>query len=143
MILDEPTEGLDPVAIEEMLQSLVAAAARGTTIFFSSHQIAEVERVADRVCIIDHGKLVRDVAMESLREQYRRVTVGFAEDPNPADFAIAGVDTLEIHGRQLSFCTSSNLEQVLERARELDATSVQVDPVGLRDLFLLAVKGES
>lgn len=50
LILDEPSEGLDPVSIEELLQALVAAAADGTTIFFSSHQIAEVERVADDVC---------------------------------------------------------------------------------------------
>src|SRR5437667_5499326 len=55
LILDEPSEGLDPVSIEELLQTLVAAAAEGTTIFFSSHQIAEVERIADRVCIIDRG----------------------------------------------------------------------------------------
>jgi ABC-2 type transport system ATP-binding protein len=60
LILDEPSEGLDPVSIEELLQSLVDAAADGTTIFFSSHQIAEVERVAEHVCIIDHGKLVMD-----------------------------------------------------------------------------------
>jgi len=143
MILDEPTEGLDPVAIEEMLQSLVAASSRGTTVFFSSHQIAEVERIADRICIIDHGTLVRDVAMESLRDQYRRVTLGFASDPSPADFVMDGVGTLEVHGRQLSFCTTSNLEQVLERARQLEATSVQVDPLGLRDVFLESVKAES
>src|SRR5438105_12332284 len=58
LILDEPSEGLDPVSIEELLQALVGAAADGTTIFFSSHQIAEVERIADRVCIIDRGTLV-------------------------------------------------------------------------------------
>jgi ABC-type uncharacterized transport system ATPase subunit/ABC-type transport system involved in multi-copper enzyme maturation permease subunit len=52
LILDEPSEGLDPVSIEELLQSLVAAAAEGTSVFFSSHQIAEVERIADHVCII-------------------------------------------------------------------------------------------
>jgi ABC-2 type transport system ATP-binding protein len=61
LILDEPTEGLDPVSIEELLQTLVVAAGEGTTVFFSSHQIAEVERIADRVCIIDHGRLAADL----------------------------------------------------------------------------------
>jgi ABC-2 type transport system ATP-binding protein len=56
LILDEPSEGLDPVAIEELLQTLVGAASEGTTIFFSSHQIAEVERIADRVCILDRNR---------------------------------------------------------------------------------------
>ena len=51
LILDEPTEGLDPVAIEDVLQIVVSLAAQGTTIFFSSHQIAEVEQV-DRKSVV-------------------------------------------------------------------------------------------
>src|SRR5690242_14066194 len=64
LILDEPSEGLDPVGIEHLLQSLAAQAAEGSAIFFSSHQIAEVERIADQVCIIDKGKLVLDVSLD-------------------------------------------------------------------------------
>src|SRR5206468_5156573 len=73
LILDEPSEGLDPVSIEELLQALVAAAADGTTVFFSSHQIAEVERIADRVCILDRGRLVADVSLDYMRQEYRRI----------------------------------------------------------------------
>src|SRR5262249_16764646 len=86
LILDEPSEGLDPVSIEELLQALVAAAAEGTTIFFSSHQIAEVERVADHVCIIDHGRLVADTSLDEIRQEYRRITVGFSVQPPAVDF---------------------------------------------------------
>src|SRR5437588_512304 len=64
LILDEPSEGLDPVSIEELLQALVSIAAEGTTVFFSSHQIAEVERIADRVAILDHGALVADLSLD-------------------------------------------------------------------------------
>src|SRR3954470_497463 len=53
LILDEPTEGLDPVATEKVLQLVVAMAAEGASVFFSSHQIAEVEQVADRVLMIE------------------------------------------------------------------------------------------
>src|SRR5216684_3462027 len=66
VILDEPSEGLDPVAIEELLRALVGAAAEGVAVFFSSHQIAEVERVADRVCIIDRGRLVVDLELDRM-----------------------------------------------------------------------------
>src|SRR5215475_2661073 len=62
LILDEPSEGLDPVSIEELLQEIVKAVAAGVTVFFSSHQIVEVERIADRVCIIDHGRLLVDAS---------------------------------------------------------------------------------
>jgi ABC-2 type transport system ATP-binding protein len=57
LILDEPSERLDPIGIEHLLQTLVAQSAEGVSIFFSSHQIAEVGRVADHVCILDNGLL--------------------------------------------------------------------------------------
>jgi ABC-2 type transport system ATP-binding protein len=59
LILDEPTSGLDPAAIEEVLQAVVAHVADAkTTVFFSSHQIAEVEQIADYVAIVDRGRTV-------------------------------------------------------------------------------------
>ena len=70
LILDEPSEGLDPVSIEELLQTLVAAASQATTIFFSSHQIDEVERIADRVCIIDHAELIFDTSLDEVRQKW-------------------------------------------------------------------------
>src|SRR5262249_65210 len=72
-MVEGASEGLDPVSIEELLQALVAAAAEGTTVFFSSHQIAEVERVADHVCIIDQGRLVADTSLDQIRQEYRRI----------------------------------------------------------------------
>jgi ABC-2 type transport system ATP-binding protein len=71
LILDEPSEGLDPVSIEDVLQTLLATAAGGTAIFFSSHQIAEVERVAGHVCIIDRGRLAVDAPLAALRADPR------------------------------------------------------------------------
>ena len=79
LILDEPTEGLDPVAIEDVLQIVVSLAAQGTTIFFSSHQIAEVEQVADHVLMIDRGKLVLDAPMDRVKEQYRHIQAVFPD----------------------------------------------------------------
>lgn len=64
LILDEPSEGLDPVGIEYLLQTLVALSAEGVTVFFSSHQIAEVERIADHVCILEKGCLLVDASLD-------------------------------------------------------------------------------
>jgi ABC-2 type transport system ATP-binding protein len=51
LVLDEPTDGLDPVSVEEMLRVLVSLAASGTTVFFSTHQLAEVKQIADHIAI--------------------------------------------------------------------------------------------
>lgn len=143
LILDEPTEGLDPVSIEELLHALVAAAGEGTTVFFSSHQISEVERIADRVCIIDHGRLVADLSLDQMRQDYRRVTLGFATQPPANEFKIHGVQQVKIVGRQVIVLARENADVVVECAHSLGAVSVDVAPIGLREVFLETVKEEA
>jgi ABC-2 type transport system ATP-binding protein len=143
LILDEPSEGLDPVSIEGLLQSLGAASADGTTVFFSSHQIGEVERVADRVCIVDHGSLVMEASLDQIRQDYRSVTLGFSNQPREADFRLDGVEQIHTDGRQVTILAKHHVEAVVERAHDLGAVSVDVAPVGLREIFLASVKGEA
>src|SRR5207302_3604701 len=116
LILDEPSEGLDPVGIEHLLQALVAQSAEGVSVFFSSHQIAEVERIADDVCIIEKGRLVVNTSLDHLRQFCRRIDVVFpratAEDP----FRIPGVESIRTRGVAMSVFASSNPEIVVERA---------------------------
>jgi ABC-2 type transport system ATP-binding protein len=140
LILDEPSEGLDPVGIEHLLQMLVSQAAEGVAIFFSSHQISEVERVADHVCILDNGRLLLDAPLDHLRGCYRRIDLAFASAPPEQEFRIAGVEKIRTRERRLSVFASSNADAVIERARDLNAVSIEVVPVGLRDIFLEAVK---
>jgi ABC-2 type transport system ATP-binding protein len=136
IILDEPTEGLDPVSIEELLQTLGGITADGTAIFFSSHQLSEVERIADSVLMIDRGRLVLDTSLDRLRDHYRRITVGFDTDPHDADFRIQGVERVRTSGRQVTVFASCNSGAVVERAHSLAAVSVEVEPVSLREIFL-------
>ena len=140
LILDEPSEGLDPVGIEHLLQTLVAHAAEGVSIFFSSHQIAEVERVADQVCILDRGCLLVDASLDHLRQFYRRIDLVFSSLPPEREFRISGVERIQTSGRQMCVFVSSNADTVIERAHEWNAVSVEVTPLGLREIFLETVK---
>ena len=140
LILDEPSEGLDPVAIEQLLEALVAQSAEGTSVFFSSHQIAEVERVADDVCIIEKGCLLVNSSLDHLRQFCRRVDVTFPSAPAEDAFRIPGVESIRTRGAAMSLFVSSNSEIVVERARECHALSVDVAAVGLREIFLETVK---
>ncbi|HVF49011.1 MAG TPA: ABC transporter ATP-binding protein [Pyrinomonadaceae bacterium] len=143
LILDEPTEGLDPSMTEELLQALVSLiAGGGLTIFFSSHQIAEVEQIADHVCIIQHGRIAVAGALDDLRENYRRINVAFAEGAPQREFAAttAGVEHVKREGRWLSLLVSRNAAAVADEARAAGALSVEVVPVGLKDIFLETVR---
>ena len=143
LILDDPSEGLDPVSIEELLQALVAAAAEGTSVFFSSHQIAEVERVADQVCIIDHGRLVADTSLDQIRQEYRRITFGFSTEPPRVDFTGESIGAVRTDGRQITVVATRNADAIIERVHRLGAASVETTPVSLRELFLATVQEES
>jgi ABC-2 type transport system ATP-binding protein len=92
LILDEPSEGLDPRGVEQLLETLVAQCAEGTSVFFSSHQIEEVERISDQVCVIHHGRLVMDASLDELRESWRRVDVVLPGGAPVGDFEMQGVE---------------------------------------------------
>jgi ABC-2 type transport system ATP-binding protein len=142
LILDEPSEGLDPVGIEDLLQSLVAQCAEGTAVFFSSHQIAEVERVADQVCILHRGRLVLDVSLDDVRVCYRQIDMVFPSLPAElqAQFRMDGVESIRTRGHQMSIFASRNADGIIERARDLQAGSIEAAPIGLREVFLQKVK---
>lgn len=75
LVLDEPTSGLDPLVRREFLESMIDVAASGRTVLLSSHQIAEVERVADKIAIIRQGRLVLFESMDVLKSQVHEVVV--------------------------------------------------------------------
>jgi len=93
LVLDEPSDGLDPIGIEQMLQKLVTLCSEGTTVFFSSHQIAEVERVADNVCMLHRGSLVLDSSMDEVRQSYRQIDVGFSHSIDQSAMLMPGVES--------------------------------------------------
>jgi ABC-2 type transport system ATP-binding protein len=85
LILDEPTSGLDLLVRREFLASMVEQAGEGCTILISSHQIAEVERVASHVAFLAGGKLVLAARMEELRRRIIRLRLRYeAQPPDPA-----------------------------------------------------------
>ncbi len=80
LILDEPTSGLDPKVRRSFLESMIDRAATGRTVFLSSHHINEVERVADTIAILHHGKLVLTGPLEEIRQSIWQVVVD-VDDP--------------------------------------------------------------
>jgi ABC-2 type transport system ATP-binding protein len=143
LMLDEPTSGLDPAMTEEVLQALVAhVASEEMTVFFSSHQIAEVDQIADRVAIIDRGRTVVTGALDDLRQNFRRIQLVFdGEAPEPR-FRAAGVERVWRKGRVLMVLSSAGADRILDEARALNPVSVDVVPVTLKEIFLDTVTAE-
>ena len=143
LILDEPTDGLDPAATEEVLRELVALSADGgITIFFSSHQLAEVEQIADHVSIIDRGRAVITDSLDDLKMNYQRVRVVLEREMSPQVKWVDGVERVYQEGRMISLLASRNIDSILEQARSLQCSSVERFPVTLKEIFLESVRSE-
>jgi ABC-2 type transport system ATP-binding protein len=136
LILDEPTEGLDPAATEEILRLLAQLAADGSTIFFSSHQIAEVEQIADRVAIINDGDLLLQESLDDLKERYRRIQLLFDHDVPGTALRIPGVQAAYAIGPAMSLLAGSNIDAIIAVAKSLQPVSLEVTKVNLKEIFL-------
>jgi ABC-2 type transport system ATP-binding protein len=141
LILDEPTSGLDPVITDRFLKFLIEEfAGVGRTVFFCSHQLSEVEKVADWVGIIDRGKLLLEARLDDIRAEYRRVTV--SGNHLPALRSPQVVSDIP-SGSFREYVVSSRADDFVAELRGQGATIVEVAPLNLGDLFLrLVEKGE-
>jgi ABC-2 type transport system ATP-binding protein len=144
LVLDEPTSGLDPAMTEEVLQALVGhVASEQLTIFFSSHQIAEVDQIADRIAIVDRGRTVLTGPLDELRDSYRRVQLVFAGEAPELPFGGPGVLRTRRDRRVLTVLCAEGADRVVFEAQRLNPVSVDVVPVTLKEIFLETVVGAS
>ena len=135
LILDEPTSGLDPL-MENVFQEEVAAAVdRGVTVLLSSHILAEVENLADRLSIIRDGHMVRTGTLDELRGD-ARTTVRATLDSVP-DTGIPGLHDMDIDGHHLTGTVDpSDLGDAMTALSSHGITALSVEPPSLETLFL-------
>jgi len=141
MILDEPASGLDPIHQRAVLDLIIEAAANGAAVLFSSHNVGQVERAADRVAIVKNGRLVVDGELEDLREREKIVEAVFAGTPDERRFAADDrVRTVEVRGNVLRVHTLRETDALVADLERAGATSVTVQPQNLESLFFAAVE---
>jgi ABC-2 type transport system ATP-binding protein len=137
LVLDEPTSGLDPLMEREFRTAVAVARERGQTVFLSSHQLAEVEAVCDRVAILRAGRLVEVATIGRLRGLHRsEVTVAYTGTA-PRLSGIAGVESVEPAGDgRLRFTMTGPPAPTLQALAAVDVTTLTVREPGLEEIFL-------
>ncbi len=138
LILDEPTSGLDPLMQVEFERLVRETAAAVRTVLLSSHSLAEVQRVADRVAIIRDGRLVVTDTVEHLRARAPRVMgFRFPGTPDPVPFRrLDGVGNVEVHDNDLDLQVTGGVAPVLEAALAQGVVDVTAHHADLDELFL-------
>jgi len=137
LVLDEPTAGLDPLMEQEFRRCVGEARERGHAVFLSSHQLAEVEAVCDRVGMLRAGRLVEVADVAELRRMQRtEVEVAFAGEP-PELAEVPGVRGLERLDQRRVRCTLSGPPAAALRAlASAEVTSLAVREPTLEEIFL-------
>ncbi len=138
LVLDEPTTGLDPLMQEEFLAVIVEFRGRGGTVFLSSHDLDEVERVCDRVAIIREGRISAVERVAELRGRaYHHVSIEFESPIDAGEFAgIPGVSELETEGSHVSFKASGALDPVIKTAARHRVIDMELTEPTLEEIFL-------
>jgi ABC-2 type transport system ATP-binding protein len=145
VLLDEPMSGLDPIGRRQVRDLIASLRAAGTTVFFSSHIIADIEVLCDRVAILRRGRLGHLGRLDELRQRedaagHLEITVVGAAVPVLADAlrVIEGVSvTASPAGARIDVASEREVDTVLARSRACGARLVSVQPVrqSLEDLF--------
>ncbi|WP_250036675.1 ABC transporter ATP-binding protein [Paractinoplanes maris] len=137
LVLDEPTSGLDPLMEREFRTAVATARARGQAVFLSSHQLAEVEAVCDRVAILRAGRLVQVASLPELRDLHRsEVTLTYTGSP-PALAEVSGVGAVESAGEgHVRFTLTGSPAPVLQALAAADITALVVREPSLEEIFL-------
>jgi ABC-2 type transport system ATP-binding protein len=136
LVLDDPTLGLDPVVRYDVLESIIETIqGESRTVFFSSHNLADVERVADRIGIIEAGVLRADCPLATFKERVRRVRCLF-RNGRPSELALPGL--LRVHWLQNEArVTLAHFEERhLDNLKALGADEVEVLDASLEELFI-------
>jgi ABC-2 type transport system ATP-binding protein len=137
LLLDEPTSGLDPLMEATFQNCVEEATARGTSVLLSSHILAEVERLCDRVSIVRKGRTVESGTLADLRHLTRTTVVAETRAPAVDVTNVAGTHRVDLTGNRVSFDVDSqhlgDAIIVLGRCGLLSLTS---HPPTLEDLFM-------
>jgi ABC-2 type transport system ATP-binding protein len=141
MVLDEPTSGLDPVNQRSVLKLIIDASAQGKTIVLSSHQIGQVERAADHIAVLQHGKVVLSGAVDDLKAGSKIVEGIFPTDAIALNGlrSDARITRVEKTGRILRLTVNAGGENFAQQLSTLGAQSVRIVDLNLEDIFLNAV----
>jgi ABC-2 type transport system ATP-binding protein len=143
LVLDEPTDGLDPLVQETVLELLREAQSEGRTVFLSSHVLSEIERIAGRVGIIRRGELIRVEGVQTLKASLpQQVTLHFARPPTVDLAALDGMSGGVTDGLDFRGQWHGGPDPLIRALSGQSLTSLSLTPSTLEDAFMGEYRSE-
>lgn len=137
LIMDEPTLGLDPLLQNEIHVMLKELSQKGVTVFISSHNLAEVEKICNQVGIIKEGKLVVVERVDSMKtRKIHHVVAHFVHKVPPRAFAMPGVEIVSISNNTMQMKVSGDLNHLIRTLASHPLVDVEIRHASLEDIFM-------
>lgn len=136
IILDEPTGGLDPLMQQKFFNIIKDENKKGTTIFFSSHILREVQELCNRVAIIRSGSIIEIEDIKTLRENnYKKISV-FGDEIDSRVFKVEGVTKLETKVDEVNFFYKGDINIITKAISSIKARDVSIEEPTLEEIFM-------
>jgi ABC-2 type transport system ATP-binding protein len=136
IIMDEPTKGLDPLVQQIFMDVVREEAARGKTIFMSSHVLSDVEKVCNRVAIIKEGGIVAEEDMASLKRKAGKVIEVKFRGAKPENFTLSGIGNVAPLDGYYKMTATGEIKSMLHDLASYDIEDVNIHAMTLDDIFM-------
>jgi len=144
LILDEPTSGLDPLIQNHFFDILNEQNEKGTTIFFSSHVLSDVEKFCHRVAFIKDGRIVNEDDITSLKEKLlSRITFRLKEGKDDITLHTTGIISVEKTKNGISFLYKGEIPPLLKELSQLPVEKITITEPDLEEVFMHYYESES
>jgi len=144
LILDEPTSGLDPLIQNHLFDILKEQNEKGTTIFFSSHVLSDVEKFCHRVAFIKDGRIIIEDDINSLKEKLlSRITFQLKEGTDDITLRTTGIISIEKTKNGTSFLYQGEIPQLLKELSQLPIEKITITEPDLEEVFMHYYEGHS
>lgn len=137
IIMDEPTNGLDPLMQNSFFDLLKEVNQNGTTMLMSSHILSDIQRMCDRVAIIRKGKVVATEDITSLlSKQLKSCSIVLKDEANTFPISIDGVSDISGSAKRFSFTYKGDVQLLMNSLNKLDLLDVNIEEPGLEEIFM-------
>jgi len=144
LLLDEPTAGLDPVVRRAFLQTIIEeVAGQGTTVFYSSHNLNDLEQSADHIAAIYRGRMLFSHTLDELKESVHRLQLIFTGEPQEDVIkALPGLIEYQQSGRVITITITGHLDSISPRLVEIEPELVKELNLDLESIFVAFMKAQ-
>lgn len=136
LILDEPTNGLDPLMQKKLFNILIEEKEKGNTIFLSSHNLVEVQNLCDRVCVIKEGKIVDIIEIEKSKTELKLKVILSSSDITDNIVLNLSDKILDKNGNLYTFIYSKNIDSLVKELANYKIDELLIEKENLEDAFL-------